>query len=277
MIIGRRWTASSGEDELLSQLYQQVTERQAAQYAAGYDFAAGLDRYRAWLGEHAAEEHSGARAAQLQGSTARRAGLAGTGAGPAGQGTSEAAVASQATQGSTGLGTGTPAAGAGWEAARAVTALYSAHYRSLVRLTVLLVCDVATAEEIVQAAFMDLHVSWRRLPDSDQALPYLRRSVVNRSRSARHGVGKIAPELAPDLPAAEQKPVTQLGRSAVIAALWTLPPRQREALVLRCYADLSDAQIASAMGISIGAVKRHTARGMSVLRAALDKPSEQHP
>src|SRR5690606_16201985 len=75
----------------------------------------------------------------------------------------------------------------GWDADTAVTALYSAHYRSLVRLAVLLVRDVATAEEVVQDAFVAIHGAWRRLRDPDKALAYLRQSVVNRSRSVlRH-------------------------------------------------------------------------------------------
>ena len=61
------------------------------------------------------------------------------------------------------------------------------------------------------------------------------------------------------------------GVVAVVAALRHLPDRQREAIVLRYYADLSEAEIATAMGISRGAVKSHTARGMSALRAALEQ------
>ena len=56
MTTSGHWTGSSPEDELLSRLYQQVTGQQAARFAAGYDVAAGLDRYRAWLREHAAED-----------------------------------------------------------------------------------------------------------------------------------------------------------------------------------------------------------------------------
>jgi RNA polymerase sigma factor (sigma-70 family) len=56
----------------------------------------------------------------------------------------------------------------------------------------------------------------------------------------------------------------------VVLALRSLPPRQQEALVLRYYGGLSEAQIASAMGISRGAVKTHTARAVASLRAVLD-------
>jgi len=160
-----------------------------------------------------------------------------------------------------------------WDAARAVTAIYTTHYRSLVRLAVLLVRDVATAEEVVQDSFIAMHGAWRRLRDTEKALSYLRQSVVNRSRSVlRHRmvVDKNAPKPAPDMPSAEQGAISLLERSAVIAALRTLPPRQREALVLKYYGDLSEAQIATAMGISRGAVKSHTARGVAALRVVLE-------
>lgn len=160
-----------------------------------------------------------------------------------------------------------------WDAERAVTSLYGQHYRTLVRLAALLVRDVATAEEVVQDSFIAMHASWRKLRDTEKALSYLRQSVVNRSRSVlRHRVvvDRNAPMPPPLAPSAEQGAITELERSAVVSALRRLPPRQREALVLRYYLDLSEAQIASAMGISRGAVKSHTARGMSSLRTVLE-------
>ena len=66
---------------------------------------------------------------------------------------------------------------------------------------------------------------------------------------------------------------TELERSALVSALWSLAPRQREVLVLLYYADLPEAQIASAMGISQGAVKSHAARAMSLLPAELRRTS----
>jgi len=160
-----------------------------------------------------------------------------------------------------------------WDAEQAVTVMYSTHYRSLVRLAALLVRDVATAEEVVQDSFLAMHGAWRRLRDNDKALSYLRQSVVNRSRSVlRHRVvvDRNAPKPAPDMPSAEQGALTLLERANVVTALRSLPPRQREALVLRYYGDLSEAQIASAMGISRGAVKSHTARAIASLRAELE-------
>jgi RNA polymerase sigma-70 factor (sigma-E family) len=165
-------------------------------------------------------------------------------------------------------------AAAEWDVDRAVAALYKEHYRSLVRLAALLVRDVATAEEVVQDSFVAMHGGWGRLRDTDKALSYLRQTVVNRSRTVlRHRavVDRNAPAAPPDMPSAEHGAIALLERSAVVAALRTLPPRQREALVLRYYGNLSEAQIAGAMGISQGAVKSHTARAMIALRTVLEQ------
>jgi RNA polymerase sigma-70 factor (sigma-E family) len=166
-----------------------------------------------------------------------------------------------------------PVIGIDWDADRAVTELYSAHYLPLVRLAALLIRDVAAAEEVVQDSFVALHSRWRRLCDGDKALFYLRRSVVKRSRSVlRHRVAgdRNAPESPGDVANAEHGVTVLLERSAFVAALRALPPRQREALVLRYYGDMSEAQIASVMGISRGSVKTHTASAMSALRSILE-------
>jgi RNA polymerase sigma-70 factor (sigma-E family) len=156
----------------------------------------------------------------------------------------------------------------------AVTLLYSDHYRSLVRLAGLLVRDEPTAEEVVQDCFIAVHGRWHRLHEEGKALAYLKQAVVNRSRSVlRHRVvaDRYPPKPAPDMPSAEHGAIILLERSAVISALRALPNRQRQAIVLRYYADLSEAQIAQMMGISKGAVKSHTARGMAALRAVLEQ------
>ena len=163
-----------------------------------------------------------------------------------------------------------------WAAADVVTEIYHGHYNSLVRLAVLLVHDVQTAEEVVQDAFEAMHLASRRLRDSEQALQYLRQTVVNRSRSVlrhRKVVDMHAPKPAPDEPSAEHAALAILERSAVAAALRALPERQREAIALRYYADFSEADIAKAMGISKGAVKSHTARAMASLKTMLSQES----
>ena len=249
MRAGGRDTGTSHEDMLLSGVYQQVTDQQGARFATEYDLGRGLDRYRAWLGQHTDSEGGDEGEGEAEG--------------PA----PDAAVLAEAF----------PASGtarAEWSPDLAVVELYSQHYRALVRLAALLVRDTQTAEEVVQDSFVAMHGGWQRLRDAEKALAYLRQAVVNRSRSVlRHRtvVDKNLQKAPPDMPSAEHGALVLLERHAVVAALRDLPDRQREAIVLRYYADLSEAEIAAAMGISRGAVKSHTARGMTALRAALER------
>jgi RNA polymerase sigma-70 factor (sigma-E family) len=159
------------------------------------------------------------------------------------------------------------------EADRVLTAMYDAEYRSLVRMSAVMLGDVGSAEEVVQESFIAVHAAWRGLRDMDKAVHYLRRSVLNRSRSVlRHRavVDRHTPKHEPEMPSAEQAAMTRLERSAVVSALRSLPDRQREALVLKFYLDLSEEQVAAAMNISAGAVKSHTARGKAALRSVLE-------
>ena len=163
-----------------------------------------------------------------------------------------------------------------WDADDAVTELYTAHYTALVRLAAMLVRNTAEAEEVVQDAFVATHRRWRRLRDADKGLAYLRQTVVNtaRSRLRRRSVEeRHRPAPMPDAASAEHVALEHDEHSEVFTALRSLPARQREAVVLRYYVDLSEAEIAVTMGVSRGAVKSHTARGMSALRTALESRS----
>jgi DNA-directed RNA polymerase specialized sigma24 family protein len=124
----------------------------------------------------------------------------------------------------------------------------------LVRLAALLVPDLATAEEIAQDAFAAVHGRWHVLPDAGAALAYLRWSVVHQSRSV----------LLPESAEMADEP-----GSAVVSALRALSARQREVVVLRYFADLPDAEIASATGLSVAAVRDHAAQAMWSLQAGL--------
>ncbi len=135
------------------------------------------------------------------------------------------------------------------DADQAIAALYGMHHRSLVRLAALLVPDVITAEAIVQDAFVDLYTVWPGLLGDGAAIIFLRRRVVDRSRSAPAGHG---PRCA-GLP----------------AALRALPARQREVLVLQYFADLPEAQVAATAGISEAAVRTQVALAFSALRPEL--------
>ena len=158
------------------------------------------------------------------------------------------------------------------EATSALEVLFRTEQRSLVRLATLLLGDRGAAEEVVQDAFVKLHLSWRRVREPDRAAAWLRSAVLNGARSQlrRRAVRRRHPEVAMgDAAAADVGALAGEEHARVMAALRQLPVRQREALVLRYYADLSEAEIAAAMGVSTGSVKTHAHRGLAALAELL--------
>jgi RNA polymerase sigma-70 factor (sigma-E family) len=139
---------------------------------------------------------------------------------------------------------------------------------------VLLVRDTGAGEEIVQDAFVAVHGRWSKLRDPDRALAYLRQAVVNRSRSELRHRAVVERHVArerfvADAPGADESVIVTARRTAVLDAMRALPRRQREVLAQRYYLDLSEAEIADALGISRGAVKSHASRGSAALRELL--------
>lgn len=163
--------------------------------------------------------------------------------------------------------------GTDWSADRAVTELYAWHYDKLVRVALLVTGDLPTAMEATQDAFGSVYLRWKKLRNADSALAYLRKAVVNNALSVlRHRA--VAARIAAAAgkrhePSAELEALVGFECSAVAAALRKLSARQRAAVVLRYYGGLSEAEIATAMGISEGMVKGYTSRGMAALRAEL--------
>jgi RNA polymerase sigma-70 factor (sigma-E family) len=152
-------------------------------------------------------------------------------------------------------------------------ALFAAHRLSLVRLAVLLVDDVASAEDVVQDAFAGYVGRRRPLDDPDRALAYLRTAVVNNARSAlrrrRTARGYVAPhQVEPDGP--DGRAILAEEHREVLAALDRLAPRQREVLVLRYWSEMSEAEIAGALGISRGAVKSTASRAIDALEKIME-------
>ena len=157
-------------------------------------------------------------------------------------------------------------AGGGNDASNAVTALYRSHALGLTRLAFLMLGDRHAAEDVVQEAFCGLYRAWDRLPDHGNVLGYLRVSVLNGCRSAlRRARRAPRPLAAPPAASAESDMLAGEEQRAAVAALRRLPPRQREALVLRYFGDLPEHEIAHAMGVSRGTVKSTTARGLAAL------------
>lgn len=159
---------------------------------------------------------------------------------------------------------------------RAIAALFAEHHSSLVRLSALLGAD--DPEDIVAEAFYQLFRRWRRLRDEASAVAYARSVVCNLTRMrlrhlqvARRHVARAGAD--PTTETVRDSSGLAADQQALLDALKQLPARQREALVLRYWLDLKEAEIAAAMGISAGAVKSHTSRGMAALTQVLREES----
>lgn len=136
------------------------------------------------------------------------------------------------------------------------------------RTAVLLTGDWHAAEDLVQASLGKLYAVWGRLDTTSEPDAYLRRIMVNTSRSwwRARWRREIPRADLPDLPGPGD-----LGEGRAVAedvrnALARLPARQRTALVLRFFADLPEADVADLMGCSTGTVKTHTHRGLQAMR-----------
>ncbi|MGR4881363.1 SigE family RNA polymerase sigma factor [Streptomyces sp. LARHCF249] len=154
-----------------------------------------------------------------------------------------------------------------------LTETYQAHYRSLLGLAALLLDDTASCEDVVQEAFIRVHSARNRVRDRDKTLAYLRQTVVNLSRSAlrRRILGlKLLSKPMPDMASAEEGAYDQLERDDLIKAMRGLQRRQREVLVLRYFADMTEAQVAETLGVSLGSVKAYGSRGIAALRVAME-------
>ncbi|WP_067138238.1 SigE family RNA polymerase sigma factor [Microtetraspora malaysiensis] len=147
--------------------------------------------------------------------------------------------------------------------------LFAGQYQSLVRLAGLLGAD--DPEDIAQEAFARLHS--RRLRDDGAALGYLRVTVCNLTRKRlRHlRVARLYRTGPPSpMPSSEHVALVAEEHRELLSALDRLPRRQREVLVLRYWLDLSEREIAEAMGVSPGSVKTHASRGIAALSKALE-------
>jgi RNA polymerase sigma-70 factor (sigma-E family) len=148
------------------------------------------------------------------------------------------------------------------------------------RTAYLLVGDWAAAEDLVQTALMKTYLAWRRLGGITAVEPYTRRVLINTATSGwrRHWRGERPTAELPDMPGADRSE-EWAERDRVWQVVRTLPARQRAILVLRFYEDLTEAETARLLEISVGTVKSQTARAMATLRqrlagpAALDTPA----
>ena len=147
--------------------------------------------------------------------------------------------------------------------------LFVDHHHGLIRMAGLLVDDAGAAEEVVQEAYVKLAGALPRLRSDDAAVFYLRRTVMNLSKSRlrrrrtadRHVPAPVGHAGAADIGA---------DRAAVLTAMRTLPVRQQQCLVLRYYGGLTDTEVAASVGISLGSAKTHLRRGLAALAPRLE-------
>jgi RNA polymerase sigma-70 factor (sigma-E family) len=158
------------------------------------------------------------------------------------------------------------------DAVVAVTDLFREHHLELVRLALVMVGDLATAEDVVQDAFERLHRGWHGLRQPSRGLAYVRSSVLNGCRSAHRRAAvarKHAPQLAQPSSSEPDAASAADDRGELAVALRRLPRRQREVLVLRYYLDLDVAEIADTLRIAPSSVRAANTRGLAALARAL--------
>jgi len=157
------------------------------------------------------------------------------------------------------------------------TAYLHARQPSLLRTAYLLTGDRHQAEDVLQTSLAKLYLAWDKVRDRDSVDAYVRRIMVNENNSLwrrgwkrREYATEVIPEGSPHLDDYDD------GRGA---ALWdvvrTLPPKARAVVVLRYYEQLSEAETADVLGISVGTVKSQCSRAIAALRERV--PADLHP
>ncbi len=149
--------------------------------------------------------------------------------------------------------------------------VFNAHHRQAVRLAYLLTSDADQAEDIVAEAFAKVYVRWRRGEVRDVGA-YLRRAVANEANSKlrrrylerRHAERRTGDDRGVRLADEHAADHDQVWR-----AIERLPDRQRQAVVLRYFEDLSEAETAGILGVSVGTVKSQVSRGLARLEQLL--------
>jgi RNA polymerase sigma-70 factor (sigma-E family) len=142
---------------------------------------------------------------------------------------------------------------------------------ALQRTAHLLTGDVHTAQDLVQNTLARLYLRWDQVRNADNVDAYARKALLNEFRTAwRRPLRRVEQivELVPDGPA-PTTPEYDGSREAVWRFVCSLPPKQRAVVVLRFYEQLTEAEIAELMGISVGTVKSQSSRALAALRAAL--------
>ena len=160
-----------------------------------------------------------------------------------------------------------------------IAELYRVERHRLLRTAALLTGDRGLAEDLVHDAFIGLQRRWGHLTDRAAAAGYLRVSVLNGARSLHRrrslfhrGLESIEPTAAPEVDVAL---LLAEEHREVIAAVRALPRRQQDVVVLRYWLDMSEAEIARALGISAGTVKSSASRALRALEGRIQRSTDE--
>jgi RNA polymerase sigma-70 factor (sigma-E family) len=143
----------------------------------------------------------------------------------------------------------------------------TARGRALLRTAYLLTGNLADAEDLVQAALAKTYLAWDRIEDRRALDGYVRRAMVNTHISwwRRRRVQEFPTDELPDQAVADDAGDSDLSET-LRRAIDRLPHRMRAAVVLRYYEDMSEAEVAERLGISLGTVKSTVSRAVAKLR-----------
>lgn len=151
-------------------------------------------------------------------------------------------------------------------------AFYERCHADMVRFAAFLSGNATLAEDIAHEAFVRVIDAWDRIDDPGRADAYLRTTVVNVVRSGfrRDEVAARRADRALALvPSAEEDAIGRLGREVVLAAVASLPLKQRACVVMRHWMRMSESEIAETLGVSVGSVRTHVKRGTATLKDRL--------
>lgn len=147
----------------------------------------------------------------------------------------------------------------------------------LLRAALLLTGDRTEAEDLLQAALARTYLAWGRIKDRTALDGYVRRTMVNINISwwRRRKVEEYPTDEMPDTPVADHTGRSEL-RDALHRLLDRLPARQRAFVVLRYIDDLTEAEVAETLGVSVGTVKSTVSRAMAKLREEAEREFAVH-
>jgi RNA polymerase sigma-70 factor (sigma-E family) len=157
------------------------------------------------------------------------------------------------------------------------TGYLAARQPALLRTAYLLTGDRHQAEDVLQTSLAKLYLAWDKVHDRGAVDAYVRRIMVNENNSLwrrawkkREYATEVIPEGTPHLDQYDDGTNDRLWD-----VVQTLPPKARAVVVLRYYEQMSETEVADALGISVGTVKSQCSRALAALRERV--PAELHP